>query len=193
MQDHSSLIVKLYNFFYNKIYRAHSNITYASHKEQVDSFLNMLGEHYDFSSLGPNWFISYFCWTFAIRESQNTSRDISLNWIIGNKMLTRWLEKPEEFSWQYRDFVVKYSIDLDRLRNDLFESGVILRKLDPAEEREKSRLGGEGQLYNCLLHTTLYNHRSIICLTCENKILCKKLLAQKYPRLSRERGYEATV
>lgn len=190
--NYHKAIQKLYVFFYYKVYKqaGHRFQDTEANKALIDNFIKMLGNYYGIHSIGINWLIEYFCFTFAVREGQDTKRNISLNWLIGKKMFDRWLKRPDESSWQYQKFLTEYSINPDQIKNELYEEEMVEMKLDPMEEREKGRLIGDGQLYNCSLHTTMYNHRSVICLTCDNKILCKKMLREKFPRLYKSRGYK---
>ncbi len=190
--DYHKSISKIYDYLYNKTYRSNFKLDLSinNQKKQVENFLRLLANHYQLPSVGINYLIDYFCYSFAIRAEQNTKRKISLNWIIGKKMFDRWLKKPDEYQWQYKKYIKEFDINIDRIKDELHEEELISAKLDPAEEREKGRLVGEAQLYNCMLHTTMYNHKSVICLTCDNKKLCKKMLREKYPRIYKNRGYE---
>lgn len=189
MTDHYQKFKRLFEFYYYKLYRKFPYYNTEQNKIKVDNFLKQLSQKVDLSSIGNNWLIDYFSWSFSARSQQKTKREISFNWIVGKKMLDQWFQKTEEHSWQYQQFLKEYSINIEQLKSDLVESEKLSSKLDPLEEKEKGRLGGEPQLYNCLQFTTLYNSRSIICLTCSNKILCKKLLAEKYPKIYEKRGY----
>lgn len=189
MKDQYAKIKRLFEYYYYKTYRAFPYYNSELNKVKIDNFLKQLSKKVDLSSIGNGFWIEYFAWSFSRRANETTKRNISFNWIIGKKMLDQWFDRKEKFSYQYDQFIKEHSIDIEQLRSDLVEPEKPLDKLDPLEEKEKGRLGGEPQLYNCLQFTTLYNSRSIICLTCSNKVLCKKLLAEKYPKIYEKRGY----
>jgi len=184
-------IRKLYNFFYYKIYRKNFDLdlSIGKQRQMVESFCKLLAQQFPHGDVGNEFLISYFCWAFFSWKDRITKRPISLGWIIGKKMFAKWKEKNEGIDYHMHKWLKENDIILDNLRADLHEDEVLIERLDQAEELEKLRFHGEARLYNCLMHTTLYNHRSINCIGCENRSVCKGLLAKQYPNIFKKRGY----
>jgi hypothetical protein len=79
-------------------------------------------------------------------------------------------------------------IGLNRELNDCTSAGPI--DTDAAEEYIKSSYpDNEGRFFNCILHTTLYNHKSLTCHTCSFKDDCKEMLKATARRVYIKRGY----
>lgn len=63
--------------------------------------------------------------------------------------------------------------------------------LNEAEERyKKLYYNEEASLLHCVDGTFLYNHVSTLCVFCNHKDDCKKLLKKLYPTIYKNRGYE---
>lgn len=192
--NHRKAVVKLYNYFYSKIYKTpfSLDLSQAKQEKMVDNFIKLLANQLGLHSIGINTFIDIFSFSFAYWNTKATKRRISLNWIIGKKTVTRWLEKKDGQNFYTDKFLLEYGIDLSLLKQQLYElenKELTSQGLDPAEELEKLRFEGEAKLYNCLQHTTLYHHRSLNCLGCSNRSVCKGLLRTTAPQVYKRRGY----
>lgn len=186
------LVEQIYNSFYQKFYkRPHWKLDGKLNKNsiQIQNFIDLLAKHYQLDSININFLINYLAWSFNRRYGQITKREISLNWIIGKKTLEQFLKRKDGEQYFVDQFANNIGINIEQLRYELHEKGVEVSGLDPAEELEKDRFSGGARLYNCLQYTTLYNHRSKSCLTCDNKLICKKLLKSIFPRTYKKRGY----
>ena len=71
---------RLFEFYYYKLYRRFPYYNVEQNKIKVDNFLKQLSKKVDLSSIGNNYLIEYFSWSFATRAQQKTKRDISFNW-----------------------------------------------------------------------------------------------------------------
>lgn len=192
----NSLIEKIYTEFYRKFYNRPSfkmSLELNRASRQIDNFIALLLRHYQLESISINLLTSYIAWSFSRRFGQITKRDISLGWILGPKTFKKWLDKKEEEIYYTDIFINEIGINLDQLKQELHEEEIIQQNLDVSEELEKSRFKGEAQLFHCFQFTTLYNHRSSICISCENKTTCKRLLKEKFPRTFKKRGYENKI
>lgn len=188
----ASLVEQIYNLFYRKFYKKpHWKLDGKLNKNslQIQNFVDLLARHYNLESISVNFLINYLAWSFNRRYGQITKRDISLNWIIGKKTFQKFLEKKDEEAYYTEQFVNEIGVDVEQLKFELHEKGVEAQGLDPAEELDKERFSGDVRLANCLQWTTLFNHRSQICMTCENKLSCKRLLKSTFPRIYKKRGY----
>lgn len=193
MIDFYKVVSQLFDHFYNKIYRTqfHLDLEINNHRKVIDSFIKLLKKEYDLSSIGNNYLIEFFSFSFSYWSTKKTKRKITLNWIIGKKTFKRWLERKEGTDHYTSKFIKEYDIDVDRLRQELqAKPHLDQQQLSTSEEVEKLRFQGDARLYNCLQTTTLYNHRSINCLSCCNKTVCKTLLKNTRPNLYIQRGYE---
>lgn len=191
-EELGKLIERLYNFFYSKFYNKPNfklDLEKNRGSRQIENFISLLARHYQIDSININFLINYFGWSFSRRFGQITKRDISLNWIIGKKTFAKFLEKKEEEAYYTDQFVAKIGVNLDQLKQEFHEDEVIEKGLDPAEEFEKQRHKGDGQLFHCLQFTTLYNNRSSICIMCSHKSVCKRSLKIKFPNIFNNRGY----
>lgn len=191
--SHEKMVVKLFDYFYNKIYKTNFrlDLSIANQQKQLDSFIKMLSVYYpSLDGIGINHLISYMSFAFFSYSDKNLKRKISLNWIIGKKTFAKWFDQAEGHKYYVDQWLKENNILIDQLRQDLVEEQLMEQKLDPAEEIEKIRFAGDARLYNCIQNTTLYNHRSINCIGCEEKFTCKILLNSKYPKLFKSRGYK---
>lgn len=192
MIDYHKTVPKLFDAFYNKFYKTNFRLDLSinNQKKQVDNFIKLLGQHYQVDTLGINFLVEYFSFAFCYWKDKNVKRKIALNWIIGKKIFSKWLVRDQYSSYFYQKFLHEYSINIDDLKQQLFEDIQIDNNLDPAEEIEKDRFKDEARLYHCIINTNLYNHKSSICMSCSNKVTCKGILQQRYPRLYKARGYK---
>ena len=76
--------------------------------------------------------------------------------------------------------ISKLAIDLDKGTPGIAQ----------AEEFYKKRFEGETQFYYCMEYTTMYNHKSAMCLLCSEKAQCKAKLKEVDFQTYKTRGYE---
>lgn len=192
--DYHEKVCKIFDVFYQKVFKtANFNLDLSRNKQrkQVDNFIKLISKNYYLPSIGTNFFISYFCFQFEYWENKKTKRNVSLGWIIGKKAFKRWIDRSESSEYFSNKFLLEYAIDLNALRIDLHEDELVKNEvLDNCEEIEKIRFTGEARLFNCLHHTTMFNHRSGTCLSCPQSRDCKILLKAKYPFTYKKRGYK---
>lgn len=186
--------VKLFDYIYQKVYRGTHfklDLSISNQKKILENFNKLVCNHLNMPEgyIPINYLIDYYCYSFSIFANKDLKRKISMNWIIGKKTFKKWKEKKEEQMYYVDKFITEYNINIDDLRSSLHE-GKEPDNVDQTEEIEKLRFHGEARLYNCIQNTTLYNHRSINCIGCENRTVCKKLLKTKFPKTYKKRGYE---
>jgi hypothetical protein len=190
--DLHEMVVKLFDLFYQKIYKNpsfHLDLSLNNQKKQVDNFIILLANYYGMQSIGINSLLEYFSFSFHYWSTKITQRKISLNWIIGKKTFTRFTERISGQDYYTQKWLVENDINLDNLRHKLIV-GDAVEPLNRSEELEKIRFHGHARLANCLHHTTMYNHRSVNCIGCDMKNLCKNVLKEKFPIIYKQRGYE---
>lgn len=191
--NYHKTVAKLFDYFNSKVFKSSYRIDLDrnNHRKLIDNFVKLLASQFGLHSIGYNTLLECFQYSFFYWSGKKTKRQLSLNWIIGKKTITRWLEKKEGTQYHIDNFVKEYNIDIDLLKQQLAEQDVQEDKpiLDPSEELEKARFTGQAQLYHCSQFTTLYYHKSLNCLKCVNRSPCKKLLKDINPRLYSIRGY----
>lgn len=178
-----SLVVKtLFNFFYLKFYGYQPSFSQKEDK-MVDNFLNKLHKIYGVEGLGVNFFIDYssFAWNYWLGNTEGGSpkRKVKIGWIVGPKMIDRWLNKKDHYSnsYEYRLYS-KINTNKSKIRSELESLFSVdgQSDLSIAEENEKVRFENSlAQLYHCLMNTSMFNSKSIHCLVCKEKIRCKNI------------------
>lgn len=191
--DYYKAVAKLFDHFNSKVFKSSYRIDLDknNHRRLIDNFVKLLASQFGLHSIGYNTLLDCFQYSFFYWNGKKTKRQLSLNWIIGRKTVTRWLEKKDGTQYHIDNFIKEYDIDINLLKQQLAEQDNQEEQpiLNPAEELEKTRFKGAAQLYHCSQFTTLYHHKSIICLKCGNRAACKKLLKDTKPRLFSKRGY----
>lgn len=189
--DRVAVVKRLFEHFYNKLYKSNHKIdlSVARNKTLITNFIDLLIKQYTLEAIGSQFLFNYIAYSFEQYANKNLKRRISLNWIVGRKMFSKWLNRRDSWDYYVDKFLREHSVDLQLI--DLVNE----EKKDPlatyrSEELEKSRLpDSEARVYNCLQTTTLYNHRSLICITCHQRSFCKQLLNKVNPKLYASRGY----
>lgn len=188
--DYHKVITRLFEYFYYKVFNKHYklDLDINNQKKLVDNFLKLLGQQYGLPSIGVDWLITYFVFSFNYWRDKNIKRPLTLNWIIGKKMFKKFVDKDEHSDYFCGRFTMECDIDTNALRQELNEDESEYN--NHSEELEKRRFTGEGRLHNCIINTTLYNHRSKICIMCTQKVDCKQILKKINLQLYKKRGYE---
>ncbi len=189
--DVPKTVCKLFDHFYQKIYKNNYKLDLSINNQlkQVNNFVDLLIQQFGLNAVGTNLILDYICFSFHYWHSKNTKRNISLNWIIGKKTFKRWVDRKSGNNYYTQQWLNEMGINLDYLRQEIFEQELQHKGLDPAEEIEKLRFHGDARLAHCIQFTTMYHHKSINCLGCESKSTCKKLLSINRPQLFKARGY----
>lgn len=187
--DHRETIKSLFEYFYHKLYKVYYKLDLTVHSKLIDNFTKRIGEMYPINAVGNNFLIHYFAHAFNYYSNLTTKRKITLNWIIGKKMIDRWFNRASTTEYFVNRFIKEYNVDVDFLKR-LLAGEQEIEELSKSEEIEKIRHTGEARLYHCLTFTTLYNHKSVNCLTCYNRSACKLLLQKVNPNLYKKRGYK---
>jgi hypothetical protein len=188
---HHKIVAQAFDYFYSKVYRGKHfrlDLTNQRHLTQIDNFAKMIARHFQLPEIGINSLLTYLSFAFSYWHDKKTKRDISLGWIIGKKTFTRWIERKDGSDFYTEKFLREYGVDISLIHQQLAESQVT-QDIDAAEEIEKERFEGSARLYHCIQTTTLYHHKSEICLLCCNKVSCKKFLKRVSFSTYRNRGY----
>jgi len=195
------LIVKqLFEHFYNKVYKGSSfvvDLDKQQARKLISNFLALLYKQVVPEAVGINLLIDYYTFAFEQYVGKNLKRNISLNWIIGKKMVTRWFDRQDSWRYYSDNFLREYQINTDELRSLLIEQHQpesSSLQIFQSEELEKKRYpDAHGRLFNCATYTTMFNHRSAICTRCGQRDACKQTLSKLNPKLYSNRGYAKTA
>ncbi len=112
--------------------------------------------------------------------------------VIGKQALKYWIDRDVKFDYvlQNTEFAKVHKISLTELHSLVEKKELRLKTTLQSEEIEKARfLNTTRGLLNCIQYTTLYNHHSLNCIRCLNKVDCKKMLKSNYLQIYVERGY----
>lgn len=125
----------------------------------------------DQNSLGE-WFVwNYLCYQFTYWTSKRTRFDhkIQVSWILGPKAIERWNNKPESWNYYVDEFLKKKAIR----RPTAYHKAEGLALLN---EDDRKRYSSQVDGFLSCINEDLYNERSITCLTCKNRQICKKMI-----------------
>lgn len=193
MKENEKNTIKLFEYFYNHLYKTNFKLDLSINNQDkvLSNFVKELEKRV--IGVSNNFLVSFLSFGFAYFYTKRLKRKITLNWIASKKLLTRFLAREEGTDYYTREFLREYNINLDELRSYLVEQQEVdYLALDKQEELNKARLpDSDARLYNCLQDTTLYNHRSAICLICHQKTFCKNLLKTTNNFVYKKRGYES--
>jgi hypothetical protein len=197
LSQNEKYIVKLFEHFYNRVYRTNFKLDLSINNQakMVQNFAKALSRYFVPDAIGVNFLIDYFASSFHYFATKNLKRKISLNWVVGPKFLKRYATRKDGVDYYTSEWLRENQINIDELRailiNDDEDVVTNYLKLDSFEELTKSRVADtEARLFNCFESTTMYNHRSSVCLTCHQKTVCKRLLLKLNPVLYNKRGYD---
>ena len=188
-----SLVGSAYQAFYRRLSGVSNYNFEPSEKEatSISKFIDLLsGKYESINGIGVNYIYNYFVFQLDYWANLDTrfGKKIPLSWFIGKKAFERWLERPEHDLWHAHRTAKQYGMNECMLRDK--DPSIKATKISVNEELEKNRFYGERSgLINCLETTTLYNHRSTLCLSCIHKSDCKKMLKVEYPKIYILRGY----
>ena len=170
-------------------------VSYKCNDKDVLSF----DYFYDyFSNNGKNYIGEEFVRKFLLYGIQSWfnsgaerdySRSVRFSWIVGGAAIKRWNAlNSETRTWCVRKSLkTEHKINTLNHRSELSE---LLNKVRPHEEEFKREYHNTNRgLLWCIANTSLYFHRSALCVTCKFKTECKDTLKREYPRVYKIRGY----
>ena len=186
--NHKTSIESLYEYFYQKIYNL-PKYSYNDSKinsKYIESFLNIIDKKYKLPCIGKEFLINYFLFQFDYWSQltlKSYNQTINPQYIIGKKAFQRWSDRDSSYDWQLESLgiIKKYKISLRDLKSLLNTQNV---EDNNFEDKERKRfLNTERGFIHCIERTTLYNKRSSVCLFCNFKSDCEKLLKRNYPKI----------
>lgn len=135
-----------------------------------------------------------FGFNYYFGDGQNRyTVSVRFNWIFGSGMIGRWKKAKSKAQISgirksiSRGLKSRYRLNTRRKNEDMTR---IVTEVREIEEKFKSEfLNTKRGLPWCVANTTLYNHRSRVCLSCIYKSDCKEVLKTEYPGIWKTRGY----
>lgn len=187
-------IFKCYNFFYFYFYKTKEDYT---EKNQIlcKNFLVLLENRFQsIQRLGIDFLWFYFVFQFEYWKNLNIksyNKKIKLQFIVGKKAFTRYLERDSNYDWQ----IIQDSRTYDRV---FFNKTLSLYKIeksnyDPDELYKSKKFNTEKGFIECMSITTLYNKSSNYCISCNFQDSCRKIQRKLYPKIYLERGNGKTI
>ncbi len=170
----------------------------SNDESTLNKFVDYLDGSYGLSNIGieflVNWIESGFNYWFDIPTQFGTGV-IMFNWVFGAKAIERYEKikvkdrKLNRYTRKIREEVGIRVLGRYRKIDIIDLDGFLLGVKKEEEEAKKLYYNTEEGLLWCRANTTLYNHSSELCLFCNNKGNCKRLLSEQMPKLYTKRGY----
>lgn len=188
------LVVDLFKIYYKKVSKKDNFKLFMSDNraKMIENFIQSFKSITKSKILQEEYLSKYFDYQFNYwykrdaKYGQGTS--IQLEWIIGKKAIKRW----EEVDKKYLTWIISKNLKKDHkiLIKKKQNKDYIVTELNEVDELEKQRSFNTVKgFWNCLINTTLYNHKSIHCMECNKSSKCKDLLEKKHPLIFKKRGY----
>jgi len=193
------LLVDVFKYYYiaitkNEGYRF--NMTDSRKKMMLD-FIQDFKTHTNSTIIQEDYlrkFVEYqFNYWYAQDTKYGKGTGIQPEWILGTKAWKRWLSRTEKQKAK-TDFIIrkglKKDVKLKKVKKYNKGAGKHFLNLNDAEEIEKELFYNTAKGFvNCMVNTTLYNHKSTKCAMCKYSTKCKKELRLTYPSVNKLRGY----
>jgi len=192
-------LILLFEYFISKVsgYQNFEAKLHAREKVAVSNFAYFLMGRYGEGSIGPYLLYHYFVFQFEYWRTKKTREGegrAQIRWVVGEKAFNRWLRKDSDYWYFCTEGLLKKHVDIKY--SDVIgllgktEIGFDYVEVKMYEEVEKQRYFNttKGFMHD-ILNTTLYNHKSELCLGCKNKESCKELLKTNYRKIYDDRGY----
>lgn len=196
MIDKREWCYTLYDYFTSQFYQQQL-ICKRSEKNRIilTNFLLEIHKTVSLVSVGPEYLFNYLIFQFDYWNEKNVEFGdrITLSRIFGKACVERFFNISKDYSWYNAKLTLneKYSIE-SSIINDLIASTKLkdYKTIDRVEEIEKQRFFNHpAALAHCIENTTLFNHRSSVCVGCKHKKICKSTLKQMYIGIYHSRGY----
>jgi len=189
------IVVELYKTYYKQITKNEGFRLYMSDSraKMIDNFLDNFYELTQSTFLQEDALKKFMEFQFNYWYKRNAKygagTSIQLEWIIGKKAIVRWEKaNPKYISWIIRkNLKTDHNIVVKKADNSYSQMVV---KISDVEENEKERFHNTVKgFWNCMINTTMYNHKSSFCLSCDKSMDCKENLQKKFPKIYKKRGY----
>lgn len=187
-------VIEAYEVFSRKIHKIPQFVFEPSQRElkQIENFIALLEKKYDKNSIGRIFLFNFMALSYDHYSTldHQAKKRIPLNWIVGKKALDRWVKRVEDDLYHSQKYVAENGIHIGLIGAGTERRSDDVTSIKKHEEEEKLRFYNKPRgMVNCIETTTLYNHRSLNCISCIYRKECKNMLKINYPKLYIARGY----
>lgn len=182
-------LTRIYNHYRKEFFDLdYKNFSIKKEKPIVLNFIELLNQKYSLHTLDHNFLSEYTefqfnYWKESSTQFEGTNAFANASWIYGKKAFLRWFKVNQHIHWINDKKKKDTQIQSYKKRN-IPQSIPFVVQLSPIEELDKKLYHNtEDGLLNCLENTTLYNHKSNLCLTCIFSERCIPLLEEQYPSI----------
>lgn len=189
------LVVELYKTYYKQITNNHSFRMHMSDNRAtmvynfINNFLDLTKSNFVQEDALKKFMEFQFNYWYKRNAKYGAGTSIQLEWIIGKKAIKRWEEADKKYiSWIIRKNLKKDHKIVVKKKDNQYDS--VALNISIVEEFEKERFFNTVKGYwNCIINTTMYNHKSEFCMQCNKSSKCKDNLKSKFPKIYKKRGY----
>jgi len=167
--DKKEIVQKLYTLFQSRVYSG-SRIEKIK-DTSLNKFLSSLDKKYGYGSVGVNFLLDYFSFQYNYWSQLDPERNPNSSWIIGNKAIKRWFDKPDNYSYFSGLLRRKYRISIDHVIEHHSGSN---QNTDLDDTFRKRCSDPNYQLLHCSILGLSYSFRSSTCITCSHRKKCKE-------------------
>lgn len=193
------LVVDTFNYYYKSVTKNESfrfKMT-DSRKVMIEDFISTFKGESGTTFVQEDYLRKYMEYQFNYWYKQDAKygqgASIQIEWIIGKKAWKRWESRTDKQK-DKTDYIIRKGIkkDVEFKRTKKYNEGfgAMLVEVTPTEEIEKKAFFNTAKGYvNCIVNTTMYNHKSELCLKCKFRKKCKQELESQHPNVYSLRGY----
>lgn len=205
-------LILAYQIFYRYKYGNSSYIFKPTSKafNHINSFISELTKKYGhLNSLGINFILDYFLFTFNRLEGQTFKRFATIKEgevaqagriqpidVFSKKALSLWLDRDKSFDYTLRDngFIKKYDVSIYLIKDYLSIVSNETTHVNPLfEEGLKQKHFNSPQGFGiCVNFTSMFHPKSYLCKACSFKNECITIQSQSLPNTSYDRGIIVT-
>lgn len=127
---------------------------------------------------------------FNTGMEKDYSRTVRFSWMFGQKAIKRWrVFSPETNAKIVTSHIKKLGIYKAKVVRETKIPELILKVRSVEENFKREYHNTKRGFAWCVANTTLYNHKSSLCVRCVFKNDCKEVLKEQYPKVFIKRGY----
>lgn len=168
-----------------------NKVNYKCTDQDVTCFESFLKEFDD--GIGENFIREFAEYGMQSWFNSGSQRDythaVRFSWIFSKTAVNRWYALPGHVRTKVvrTSLKKKAKVDLSKKSKTLSELLLTVRESEERFKREYYNTS-RGLLW-CIANTTLFFHKSSLCVGCKFKDDCKEALKDNFPKLYVKRGY----
>lgn len=177
--DKKELIVLIYEHYHTQAFGSYYRVDLEKNKSLIDNFFLSLKEYGYIYSVGEYFLNKYIRFQIDYWINKDTTRSNSLSWVLGSKAIKRFFDVED---WESKEYWI--SKNTSHIRDYVSKKNE--EQHNHEEYFKKQYHNTEKGFLNCIENTSLYS-KTALCITCNYKAGCKKLLRENYPVLYKKR------